>query len=126
MNLELYAKCVIACLLGNICHIAIKYNSLYVDYKKANVNYGFRQFIKDDKRALIVDAILSFAAVYLIDEFVIASDWILDKVKIFFFFVGLTGSYLVMQLLSVGKDKFRQIIDFKTDKADGITKPPTT
>ena len=123
MSLEIYFKCVIACLLGNVCHIAIKYNSLYTDYKKANVEYSFAQFLKDDKVSLLFNALLSFALVYLADEFVVQSDFIMNKIKILFFFIGITGSYLTMQIRSVGKRKLRSIVDEKTNIADLVSPP---
>lgn len=124
MDAEIYFKCVAACLLGNLCHIAVKYNALAIDYRKANEEYSFKHFLRDDKRALVIDLLLSFALVYVADEFVIESEWLMNKIKIVFLFIGYTGSHVILQLMSVGKEKFRGIIDAKTDKADGIVKPP--
>lgn len=112
-------KCVVACLIGNICHVAWKFHGLYVDHKKANEHYSFGQFLKDDKVPLIVDLILSFALVYVADEFIVDNEWIMNKIKIVFLFIGFTGSYITMQLMSVGTKKFRAMIDEKSNIADG-------
>lgn len=121
MELEIYLKCMVACLLGNVVHAAFKFQSLYTDYKKANAPYTFLQFLKDEKVVLVVNAIASFGLVYLIDELVLGSSYIANKVKILFFFVGLTGSYVALQIKSVGKDKLRAIVDRKTNIADAVT-----
>ena len=123
MNAEIYFKCVFACLIGNLVHIAIKYNALYIDYKKANEKYTFGQFLSDDRVALIVDGVLSFALVYLADEFVIDNEWLMNKIKLLFFFVGVTGSYVTLTLMSVAKKKFREVIDKKSNISDAVVPP---
>lgn len=113
MNTEVYIKCVVSCLIGNIVHAAFKFQSMYVDYKRAKVQYTLLQFLKDEKVVLIVNAIASFGLVYLIDELIIGSSYIANKVKILFFFVGLTGSYIALQIRSVGKERLRSILGKK-------------
>lgn len=119
MSLEIYFKCLVACLLGNICHAAVTFIKLYREYKTANERYTFLQFLKDEKAVLAVNGVLSFALVYLADEFVAGSDFIMNKVKILFFFVGITGSWLALTIRSVGKKRIQAIIDRKTNIADG-------
>jgi len=118
MTHELYIQCVIACLIGNILHVAFKILSMAQDHKVANLQFSVRTYLRDDKWALIVDAAASFALVYLIDEWIDFGPPIAGKVKSIFVFVGFTGSYVILQLMSVAKSNFRKAIDFKTDKAD--------
>ena len=131
MTLELYRDCCIACLIGNLLHIAVKIRSLQIDHKKANLKFSIGQYLNDDKWALIVDICASFGLVYIIDEWLDMDSRILGKIKSIFVFVGFTGSYVMLQLLSVAKKNFRQAVDSKTNIADGNTgnldKPtPTT
>lgn len=120
MTHEIYYQCVLACLIGNLLHIAFKVRSLAVDHKIANLQFSVGKYIKDDKWALIVDAASSFALVYLADEWLDFDERILGKIKSIFVFVGFTGSYVVLQVMSVAKRKFRSAVDFKTNKSDEL------
>jgi hypothetical protein len=45
-----------------------------------------------------------------------------------FVFIGFTGSYVILQLMSVAKKKFRNAVDYKTtisDQATGTLDKPT-
>lgn len=118
MTHELFIHCYIACLIGNVAHIAIKWNSTRIDYKKANEEPpSLWEFLKMEKSAVIADAISSLGLVYIADEW-IDSEYVVSKIKTLFVFVGFTGSYLIMQVSSVSKTRLRSIIDKKTDIAD--------
>lgn len=118
MTHELYFQCVIACLIGNIIHIAFKVRSLAVDHKVANLQFSLGTYLKDDKWALIVDALSSFGLVFVADEWLDMDPRIISKIKTIFVLVGFSGSYVILQLMSVAKSKFRQAVDFKTTKSD--------
>lgn len=120
MTHQIYFQCVIACLIGNLLHIAFKVRSLAVDHKIANLQFSIGKYISNDKWALIVDAGASFALVYLADEWLDFDERILGKIKSIFVFVGFTGSYVILQAMSVAKKKFRNAVDFKTNKSDEL------
>lgn len=120
MTHEVYIQCLIAALIGNLIHIGVKIVSLAKDHKLANLEFSFIGYLKDDKWALIVDLLSSVGLVYIIDEW-LNDEWIAGKVKSIFFFVGFTGSYVVLQLMSVAKKKFRAAIDHKTNIADQVS-----
>lgn len=121
MTHELYFQCVIACLIGNIIHIAFKVRSLAVDHKVANLQFSLGTYLKDDKWALLVDALASFGLVFVADEWLDIDSRIVSKIKTIFVLVGLSGSYVILELMSVAKSNFRKSIDFKTDIADKAT-----
>jgi len=109
-------------------HVAWKIYSLSIDHKKANLKFSVFGYFADDKWALMVDVFFSFALVYIVDEWLSLDSRLLSKIKSIFIFVGFTGSYVVLQLMSVAKDKFRKAVDYKTDIADketGTTENPT-
>lgn len=120
MTRELFIECFIACLIGNIIHIAFKAYSLSQDYQKANVKFTFRQFVMHDKFALLLDLVGSFGLVYLADEW-INNEYVMGKIKTLFIVIGFTGSYFILYFASVSKKKFQKIVDEKTDIADGKT-----
>lgn len=121
MTHEQYFQCVIAALIGNLLHISIKILSLWKDHKSSNLQFSLGGYFKTDKVALIVDVIGSFALVYVVDEWVIPYPEILSKIKTIFVFVGFSGSYVVLQLLSVAKSRFRQAVKYKAGISDSST-----
>lgn len=121
MTHELYIKCVLACLAGNVLHIMFKILSLSKDHKVANLQFSVGKYIVDDKWALIFDALGSFLIVFLIDEWLDFEPWVVEKIKSIFVFIGFTGSYFILQALSVAKSNYRKSVDHKTDIADKET-----
>ena len=121
MTHELYTQCVIACLIGNVLHVCFKILSLWRNHKKANLEFSFASYFRDDKIPLMVDFLASFAVVYIIDEWLSFNEFIIGKIKSIFIFVGFTGSYVIMLLMSVSEKKFRAAIDHKTNIADQVT-----
>ena len=130
MTHEIYLKCVIACLIGNIFHVSAKVLILWRDHKNANLEFSLKKYFKDDKVPLIVDAIFSFGIIYLLDEIIGYVPWALTYIKAFFVLLGFCGSYVILNLLSKSERKLRQAIDHKTNIADAqsgtLTKPTPT
>ena len=118
MTTELYLQCFIACLIGNVIHIAFKAYGLSQDYTKANMDFSFGQFLKDDKWALIADLVGSLGLVYIADEW-LNDPIVVGKIKTAFVVVGFTGSYVILYFTSTAKKKFQKVVDEKTNIADG-------
>ena len=130
MTHELYIQCVIAALIGNVVHILFKIISLVKEHKVANIEFTFKGYLKDDKWVIMADLASAFALVFIVDEWVVDDSyaWILSKMKSIFFFVGLTGSYVIMYFGSVATKKLQKAIDYKTsiaDTASGTLDQPT-
>jgi len=120
MTHEQWFDCLLACLVGNGLHVCFKIFSLNKDYKKANMEFSFAQYIRDDKWALLMDVAASFALVYLADEWLSEiGNYALNKIKSVFVFIGFTGSYVILQAMSVAKKRFRTVVDAKSNIADG-------
>jgi len=121
MTHELYIQCVIACLIGNVLHVAFKILALRTDHKIANLEFSLWGYIKNDWVALLCDVLASFAIVYVIDEWLSFNEFIIGKIKTIFVFIGFTGSYVILQFMSVAKKKFRMAVDYKTTISDTTT-----
>lgn len=121
MITELKIECFIACLIGNIIHLAILLNSREKDSKAANIDFSFKGFLKTEKYALFLDFVASMGLVYAADE-IVDSPWIMGKIKLGFILIGVGGSYVVMQLFGKSKKIIRNVVDKKTDIADGKIK----
>ncbi len=121
MTHEQYFDCLIACLVGNFLHICFKIFSLNKDHKKANMDFSIGSYLKDDKWALLMDFASSFALVFLADERLgDLGSYAISKIKSIFVFIGFTGSYVILQAMSVAKKKFRATVDQKTNELDQI------
>lgn len=120
---QIYIECFFACLFGNLIHLAALLRSRSIDYKKNNDVMTFRKFVSEEKYGLMLDFVGSMACVYLADEF-IAEDslFILGKIKTLFVIIGITGSWIIMQLTSVTKRNFRSSVDKKSNIADSLDK----
>lgn len=121
MTTELYIQCVVACLIGNILHVLVKIRSLQQDHASTNLEFSVGKYIREDKWALIVDVFASFALVYLIDEFLDLDSRLMGKIKTIFVFVGFSGSYVILQIMSVAKKNFRAAAGYKAKEQDTAT-----
>jgi hypothetical protein len=84
------------------------------------MEFSFIQYIKDDKWALLMDFVASVVLVYLADEWLgELGNYALNKIKSVFVFIGFTGSYVILQAMSVAKKRFRTVVDAKSNIADG-------
>lgn len=119
MTHELYIKCVVACLIGNVLHLVATVIRRFQENKAANIPFSVGRYIKDDKWVIISDAVFSLAVVYLFDEWAGFTPFFVDKAKTFFVFVGFSGSYVLNMVLSVSKKKFMGYVDGATDVAEG-------
>jgi hypothetical protein len=121
MTHQLYIQCVIATLIGNVLHVAFKILSLWKSSKKANLEFSIKGYFKDDAWPLIVDFMASFALVYVIDEWLSFNEFIIGKIKSIFIFIGFTGSYVILLLMSVAEKKLQAAISHKSSIADETT-----
>lgn len=121
MVTELKIECFIACLIGNVIHLAILLNSRSKDAKAANVDFSVSGFFNTEKFALFLDFVASMGLVYAADE-IVDSPWIMGKIKLGFILIGIGGSYVIMQLFGQSKKILRSVVDKKTDIADGKIK----
>jgi hypothetical protein len=112
-------------LLGVLFHSLLKMSSLAKDSRLANIPFHPVQdyLIKD-----LFGILASFASVFiwyfLFDEVAAKYPAIEGFTKVSFFVMGAMGSYILQMVLSQAKKKIRNVVDQKTDKADGITKTP--
>jgi hypothetical protein len=123
---EVYIHCFIACLIGNVIHILALARSRYVDYDKLNEKLPFGEFLVKEKWGILLDFFGSMGIVYAADEWIVDNPFIMGKIKTLFIFIGITGSWAIMQLVSRTKKNFRGTLDTKSNIADyGTDKKPS-
>lgn len=114
---QLHFECYVACLIGNVIHLAVAYYNRTKDFKSVNSVLPFWEFVKLERAAIIADLVASVGLVYIADEW-INSDFVMGKIKTLFVVVGFTGSYAILLLTSRSKAKFQSIADKKSNVAD--------
>ncbi len=115
---DLYIQCYTACFIGNVIHLLVLARSRYIDYEKNNDKLPFREFLRKERWGILVDFAASMGLVYIADEW-IDSPYVMGKIKTLFVFVGVTGSWALMQFISQTKKQFRNSVDVKSNLADG-------
>lgn len=118
-----YILCFCAGILGISFHIfAIKLPSLQRRAKVANTKFSLKDYFADDWVSLGASIITVLIAILALDELLGYRPNLLGYIKYFFFFVGFTGSSILVSLLGKTDKAINAIIDTKTDIADKIKK----
>lgn len=122
MTTQDYIECFLVAMLGMLIQTALKLNALNKKSIVGNTGVNVvKEYFKHDFWAIIAN--LAFVGFCL----VVAQEWlfseyILGKIKSAFGFVGWAGSDLANRIFTRTNQKLNEIIDHKTDKADGIKK----
>lgn len=117
---QLYLQCFVAGLLGILFHVfVVKLPSVKARAKAANVEFSIKSYFQDDWVALGAALITVLIAVFALDELLGYRPNVLKYIKYLFFFVGFTGSSLLIALLGKTTKAINDIVDVKTDIADG-------
>jgi hypothetical protein len=124
--LQKYADLLLPGILGILFHVfVIKIQSAKVRSKAANIEFSFPQYIKDEWAVLLGNFICVCMLVVGIDELIGLKPGLAKAVKWLFFFVGISGSSIFMYAFSVADKKIRNVVDIKTNLADGVIPPVT-
>lgn len=104
--------------LGVICHSLIKAKDLQTDAKAANIIFTFKDYLRADWFGYIASFIAVIVWVFVFSEVSSKYPKIEDYIRLTFFGIGLTGSYLIQKVFSKGKKIIRNVVDEKTNIAD--------
>lgn len=109
-------------LAGVLFHCLLKLQGLLTDARVANINFNaWRDYWVRDAIAIFM-SLLSVGIWYLVyKEVQTKYDAISGWTRISFVGMGLLGSYVIQLIASRAKKRIRQIVDTKTDKADGTS-----
>lgn len=124
MTISLYLQCSAMFLLGQAVDLFFlkipEYKSLF---KKANEDFSWKKYWQSDWYLIVGTQLIGAMLILGLNEIIQWKPLILNYVKWFFGGVGLAGSALIISKLSQCKKYIMGIIDFKTNKADGIVQP---
>jgi hypothetical protein len=120
MNIQLYTQLFIIGLVGILFHVfVIKLPSVKEASRVANKSFSVKEYLSDDWIALCGSIVTLVACILFVDEILKWKPAIIDYIKFLFFFIGYTGSSVLLAVLSQATKKINKVVDIKTDKADG-------
>lgn len=114
MNLQLYLACFGVALVGMALQIVLKLKSLQDKAAAANVEFNVRIYFRKDWLSTIASLLTIILFLLFIDNILKWKPAIVDFLKIFFGFVGYTGSDIASRLFSVVNKQINNVIDLKT------------
>lgn len=100
--------------------LAVKIPRTKARYKVANQHFSVKEYFADDWPAILASFVSVLILIVGLDELLKIRPILADYVRWLFIFVGFTGSTIILSVLSVADKKIMQIIDIKTNIADGI------
>ena len=117
--LELYFQTLAAGILGIAFHIfAVKLPSVKARSQAANLQFSIRSYFKDDWIAIGASVITLLLAILTLDEILGYKPALLRYIKYFFFFIGFTGSSILIAILGKTNKAINAVVDIKTNIAD--------
>lgn len=120
MTTETYLWCFLAGLLGIAFYIfAIKIPAIKERAKVANTSFTYSGYLKNDLNAILASLLTVIILLVVLDELVAIKPAVVPFLKISFVTVGYMGSSVMVAVLGKAQKKLNEIIDVKTDKADG-------
>lgn len=109
--------------LGLLVQTCIKIAVLKTQSKAANHPFSFKEYFINDWPTILGSILTVVIAVLTLDEWLPINTLVSKYVKVFFVFVGFTGSSLIQAVFSFYSRKLTSIIDIKTNIADGVNPP---
>src|SRR5687767_3932487 len=107
-------------LCGVLFHCLLKLNSLLTDARKANMDFNwYKDYLYLDFISILI-SVLSVGIWYLVfHEMANKYHGIQDFARVSFVTMGAIGSYAIQLAMSKAKARIRDVINTKTDIADG-------
>lgn len=101
----------------------LKIRSLLKDAQVANINWSWKKdYLYKDYPSIILALTSVMIWYYIFGEIANKYPAIVDLKRVSFVLMGGVGSYLIQMAFGTAKDKIRQVVDKKTDLADGKIK----
>ncbi len=108
-------------ILGVCFNLFMKFTALQKDAKTANMELTFSQYLKNDLGSIMLSFISIGAWLLCFGEFAEKYPFLQNFARASFFCMGAIGTYIITFALSKTKKNIREVVDAKTNKADGIT-----
>jgi hypothetical protein len=121
MNIETYASTAILGILGIVFHIlVVKLPATKKRAQVANMNFSVTDYFKDDWMAISASFVTVVVYLLLMHLLVAWQPTYQPFVSAIGFCIGFMGSSVLVAALGKASDKINQIVNVKTDIADGV------
>jgi uncharacterized membrane protein len=127
MTSSLYYQCMLAGTLGILFHmLVIKYPDLKKRAAAANSSLTLKSFLSDDWGSMMASFVTVIIGILIVDELLYIKPEMVNYIKFFFATVGYMGSSVLQLVFGIANKKILNIIDTKTNIADGVTSSETS
>lgn len=111
-------------LLGMLFHILAKMQTLKNDFKVANQEFVYSKFFKEELIGILSSVVFIVIMAIVLPEILTFKPVVESYVRILFIMGGALGSWAFGYFLGKSKKYIRNVIDVKTNIADGKTDEP--
>ena len=112
---------IILAVLGMLTHSLMKMGSLKKDYEVANKVFDWRRdYLYRDYIGITISLISSLAWFFLFGEVAAKYPALEGFTRTSYFIMGGMGSYVSQLVFGASKKYIRKVVDYKTNKADGV------
>jgi len=125
MSISLYLQCFVVALVGMALQTTLKIKGLQDKAVAANVQFKISDYFKKDWLSILAAILTIILFLLFVDNILKWRPGIVDYAKIGFAFVGWTGGDAASRLFGVVDKKINQIINDKSNQADGSSLPTT-
>lgn len=102
----------------------VRMNSLKKDAEAANLSFNYKRYFDREVFGLAASVVSIILWAYLYPEVVLKYPAIEGWIRASFFAMGAMGSWVLQMLLGKTKVWIRNVVDVKTNIADGIKNKP--
>lgn len=121
--LSLYVLCFVCGVIGQLLHLfVVKLPAEKRRAKKANIKFSLVEYFKEDWIAIGANTVAMLGLVILLDEIIGFNPSFVRGIKFGYIGFGYSGSSALIALLGKYGIKNEDIVDKKTDIADGVKK----
>ena len=110
----------LAGLLGVILQVLVKMKSTKSLFDIANQTFVYKKFFEKESVAIATSIVFVLIMAITVNEWMQYKEWVQDYLRLLFTLGGAIGSWLAGYTLGRSKSFIKNIIDTKTNKADGI------
>lgn len=123
MTITFYITCFAVGLIGMLLQTVLKIKSLQEKARVSNMAFNPWSYFKTDWLSVVASLLTIILFLFFIDTITKWKPETLKFMKLGFAFVGYTGSDIASRIFGVVNKRINQVIDEKTNIADGVTKP---
>jgi hypothetical protein len=121
MTFKLYLVCFTVAIIGMLIQTVLKIKSIQDKANSGNIQFSPLTYFKKDWLSITGSLLTIILFLFFVDNILKWKPAVIDYIKIFFAFVGYTGSDIASRLFGVINKRINAAIDVKTNVSDAMT-----